>query len=182
VTLGLDASPKTVAYVLLRAIRDDVLAVQRHDRETLKRAWSTERSVAAPERIHADVGMARQGGAVVSEYTPAEAVYKIAMLWAPIVAHYVDALDLTREQAEEQMRVLTGSANERHVILDVENPQDHNRTTLQISMVQEKGYWRVYRVGYSAISVAQLASTAASTGAVPSGGTRPTSAPAGSQP
>lgn len=143
--------------MLLRAIRDDVVAARQKDRQLADNAWATQRAVSAPDRILAEISAQLSGQESWIKLTPTEAVYKLARFWAPVAGHYVDALDLTREQAEEKMRVLEGPAEAKQVIMDLKNATDGSATTLRISLVREKGYWRAYRVGFSQISVAQLA-------------------------
>jgi len=158
VSLGPEASPRQVAFVLLRALRDDVLAARRKDRQAGKQAWATERSLAAPGRILANLSRLLERATMRVELSATEAVYKESKFWAPVVAHYVDCLDLTLEQAEARMYLLKDAAADvQHVLLDVENPADQSKATVKVSLAQEAGYWRVYRVGFNEVSVERLA-------------------------
>lgn len=153
VTLGPGAAPEDVVYVLLRAIHDHVVAAKSGDREGVKTAMQIERSVAAPDHIHRLMKTVIDQNALPKDLTPAQAVHYQTKWWAPIAAHYVADLDLTREEARSRMGVIDRESF-RVVQIDVENPDDHRTATLNISLEQENGYWRVYNMSYSPFSIA----------------------------
>jgi hypothetical protein len=172
VTLDASAAPEAVAYVLLRAIRDDVLASQRGDSVARRAAEAVERSIAAPQRIQQGVRQYTK-----DQMSAAEAVHSATRFWSPIAAHYVGDLDFTLDDARSRMVMISQSSDAGAVHIDVENPQDHRRTTLAISLARENGYWRVYKVGYSLLSVARMRAGRAHATPVTS---QPASAPASS--
>jgi hypothetical protein len=156
VTLDASASPQDVAYVLLRAIRDDVLAAKRGDNAAREEAEALERSIAAPKRIHQLVKPYFKQSGLPEDVTPARTVRSATRFWAPIAAHYVGDLDLTPEAARARMVLVSQSADVGAVHVDVENPNDHRRTTLAISVAKENGYWRVFKVDYTLLSVERM--------------------------
>lgn len=156
VSLDASADPQDVAYVLLRAIRDDVLAAQRGDNPAREEAEALERSIAAPQRIHQLVKPYFKQSGLPEDVSPAHAVRSATRFWAPIAAHYVADLDLTPEAARARMVLVSQSADVGAVHIDVENPQDHRRTTLAISVTKEDGHWRVFKVDYTLLSVARM--------------------------
>lgn len=157
ITLGPDASPEDVVYVLLRAIHDHVKAAQAGDRAAVRAAQKIERSVAAPKRIYELLHTSIPESALPSNLTRAQAVYFETKSWAPVAAHYAEDLHMTREQAESRMREVNRPPDVRVVHIDLENEEDHRHATLAISCAKEDGYWRVFKVAYSPMSVARMA-------------------------
>lgn len=139
------ATPKQVAYVLLRAIRDDFLADNDPARES---ALDKEFDVCAADQILArdELGLA-----------PSEAIYNVVYHWTPAVAHYVADFDMDWSQAQQRLvdrtpRVTSGTASqERQVALEVDDPNgDSNADAiLVIGLIQDNGYWRVLGLAFS---------------------------------
>lgn len=167
-TLDESATPKQVAYVLLRSLAEDVKASQAQppDREAQREANLITWSVAAPNVIEQRIlATARQQANDPNRYKSLgenrkQEIYRVVNLWAPIVAYYVGSIDKDPQAAMERMQVQS-SSEERvaHVFYEVwpdaSRPDADRHQTLDIELVKEKGedgkeYWRVARVGYRA--------------------------------
>ncbi len=142
-TLDEQAEPEQVAYVLLRAMRDDALA---HSPEEREAALDKQFDVAA-------------GGAITSltpaGFTAAETLHRVVSHWTPVVGHYAASFDFAWDAAKDRLVRLSiahekGEAKECQVLMELDSPDgDPNaRVVLIIGLIQEKGYWRVYRVGF----------------------------------
>lgn len=142
-TLDEQAEPEQVAFVLLRAMRDDALAQSPEDREA---ALDRQFDVAA-------------GGAITSltpaGFTAAETLHRVVSHWTPVVGHYAANFDFDWEAAKDRLVRLSiaqtkGETQECQVLMELDSPDgDPNaRAVLIIGLIQEKGFWRVYRVGF----------------------------------
>ena len=147
VTLDQEATPQQVTYVLLRAIRDDFLA---KDKAAGDAAIDPQLDVCAANEIYA---------MYPTNLDRAESIYKVARRWTPTVAHYVHDFETEWAKAESRFTKLgpqpvTGSttgANECQVIMELADPSgDPNANVLLVvRLVQDRGYWRVFRVGFT---------------------------------
>ena len=146
--LNAEASPKQVAFVLLRAIRDDVLAGG--DREARERAFQRQLDVCAPETVYKRCK--RQYDPFVVDRD--ESVYKVVRSWAPTLARYVDAFGFEWTGADSQLVQGKGpqSASEETapVFFEAADPDgDPNASVVvQVLLTREKGFWRVGQVGF----------------------------------
>jgi hypothetical protein len=153
VTLGPDAEPQQVAYVLMRLLRDDVAASQAEDWDRQRAVLQDELKLAARSRILRNV----EPGSDLSKIRPEDldnAVYKIVNVWAPIAGRYVSCFTDDLAAMTSAMRVRQLNANDTRVSFDVTDPQDGSQVTFQVFLTKEPGasgkatYWRVYRLGY----------------------------------
>lgn len=143
-----NASPEQVAYVLLRAIRDDFLASDEAGREA---ALDKQFDISA-----ANVIEARNPTALSRD----EFAYKVVHYWTPTVSHYVHDFETEWEKANERFvlngpRPMKGSesgAMECEVLMDVEDPSgDKNAgVVMVIYLAQDSGFWRVLHLGFDA--------------------------------
>jgi hypothetical protein len=183
-TLDESATPGQVAFVLVRALADNVLAAQDHPprHEDRKAALNLTFSIAAHGKLSEQVdALVEKAGARQTE-DPAErrrrAMFRIVKYWAPVVAHYVRSIDKSFDEAAGKMEAAV-SRNQRtaHVYYDVSHdpsqtdPAKQQKTTLDIQLARESvegsSYWRVARVGYRGpgdvvrpVTASQPASTA----------------------
>ena len=141
-TLDKEATPEQVAYVLLRALRDDALADSKAARnEALQRQF--------------DVSASGLIGGAADAVTPPEALFRIVYGWAPTIAHY--AADIETEWEKSQSRFVrlgpqtkgTGPT-ESQIMMEVRSPDgDPNaQVVLLVGLVQDEGYWRAIKVAY----------------------------------
>lgn len=142
-TLDEQAEPEQVAYVLLRAMRDDALAKSPQDRET---ALDKQFDLAASGAITA---------LTPAGFTAAETLHRVVSHWTPVVAHYAANFDFDWEAAKDRLVRLSisqakGETQECQVLMELDSPDgDANaRAVLIVGLIQEKGYWRAYRVGF----------------------------------
>jgi hypothetical protein len=152
IVLDENATPKQVTYVLLRAIRDDVLADG--DREAREAAFDRQLNVCAPEAIFGHYR--RFFGSYPVERD--ESGHKCVRAWAPTLARYVGSFDLdwpTAEQRLVQLKPRTSSTEDRQsvsVLLEAADPNPDiagdASVVIRIELAQENGFWRVSHVGF----------------------------------
>jgi hypothetical protein len=146
VTLDQNGSPQQVAYVLLRAIRDDFLARTEEDREA---ALDKQFEICAANRI------AARNRAYANRD---ELIYNVVYRWTPTVSHYVHDFETDWEKAKGRFaiggpRPLQNSEDnsmECEVFMEVDDPSgDPNaRVVMVIYLAQDKGFWRVLHLGF----------------------------------
>jgi len=156
VVLNQDASPQEVAYVLLRAIRDDVNAASPAEREA---ALDVQFDVCHPGSIS---GSSRPG------VKRDEVVHLVVTHWAPALAYYVDSFDFDPAEAKSRMtvsptKVLGDGRRSCSVYLPVDDPNGDPKARVIAAVVLirakpgggpssgtdgDTGYWRVNRVGF----------------------------------
>ena len=144
VTLDKDASPKQVAYVLLRAISDDLQADSREARE---KALDVQFDLCAANVL-------RKGNG--HRLSDDEFLYEAVRRWAPTVAYYAADLPADWESAQERLIVkgasgAGGATQEKQLaLIQLADPSgDPNATVvLFISMVKDAGYWRVEALAF----------------------------------
>ena len=145
-TLDQSASPQRVAYVLLRAIRDDFLARSEADRET---ALDKQFDICA-------VNVIATGNRAYANRD--ELIYNVVYRWTPTVSHYVHDFETEWEKAQERLvlrgpRPLQGSQDglmECEVLMEVDDPSgDPNARVVMVAyLAQDKGFWRVLHLGF----------------------------------
>ncbi|MEK6675008.1 MAG: hypothetical protein AABZ47_05060 [Planctomycetota bacterium] len=143
-TLDQHAGPEHVAFVALRAIREDVEATAILDRE---KALGVQLDVAAANRIQErnNSTLARDGF-----------VYTVVRQWAPTVSHYVKDFELDWEKAKgrlirREVKDKSGAASsEAEVLLEVNEPSGdpRARAVLVVWMELDGGFWRVMHLGF----------------------------------
>lgn len=154
-SLGPEASPKQVAFVLLRAIRDDVQAGG--DLDARHQALQRQLAVCDPDYIY-DRYLRFYGDRAVAQRD--EWVYKRVNLWAPTLAYYVDSFDFDLAVAESMMKEWSGGNSENWrgtttcVDLPVANPRGIGGADVVVRIRlhrhgDEAGYWRVFSVGFA---------------------------------
>jgi|GEM_PF-861915 len=167
VTLGPDASPQQVAWVLLRSIADDYAAARAKDVDAQRKAQALTVAVAAPNKIEERlVGVANQLNPGLNKQSLGEdrdrRIFKTVHYWAPIVGHYVASfadMDL-QTFVRESWATVTPDGQTAHVYLPVAHdpaqtdPGKTETATISIELSREKAeaggpeYWRVSRVQF----------------------------------
>ena len=147
VTLDKDATPEQVAYVLLRAIRDDFLAESEPERDA---ALDIQFDVVAANELPSwnDAG-----------FTRVEALFMVVHNWTPTVAHYVQDFETEWEKARPRFvksgpRPVKGGNGQKlecQVLMEVHDPSgDPNANALLVVwLIEDSDYWRVLRVGFT---------------------------------
>jgi len=146
INLNEAATPKEVAYVALRAIREDFLATTPDQREA---ALDIQFDVAA-----ANVIQARNRTQLERD----EFVHNVVYRWTPTVSNYVNSFDTEWEKANRRLlrRVQKpdqGSGNELEeceVLLEVDDPSSDPsaRVVIVVWLAKDSGYWRVVHLGF----------------------------------
>jgi hypothetical protein len=167
VTLGPEASPQQVSWVLLKSVADDYAAARAKDAEAQKKAQATTMAVAAPNKIEERlVQTANQINPNLKKQSLGEdrdrKIFKTVHYWAPIVGHYVASfanMDL-QTFVRESWVTTTPDGQIAHVYLPVSHdpaqtdPAKAETATLNIELSREKAeaggpeYWRVSRVQF----------------------------------
>ena len=151
--LGAEASPEEVVFVLLRAIRDDLLAGV--DQQARRQALERQFAVCDPDYIY-DWYRRSYGRRAAADRD--EWVYKKVTLWAPALGCYVDSFDLDLETGRSRMSVSPTSRHEDwpgetvQVDLPVRGPagQVGAETVVRVRLHRHaSGYWRVFQVGFA---------------------------------
>jgi hypothetical protein len=144
ITLDQQAAPEQVAFVLLRAIRDDVSAKTRGDREA---ALDKQFDLCA-----ANVLQKRNRTSMPRD----EFVHGVVYHWAPTVSHYVGDFETDWGQAAARL-VRTkpntdskASPEETEVYMELADPggDPKARVVMVIWMAQDGGFWRVTHLGF----------------------------------
>jgi len=147
VTLAPEASPKQVAFVLLRAIREDFEASSEAEREA---ALDVQFDVAAANELQKfnSLGLSRD-----------EALFNFVYRWTPTVSHYAEQFPVEWQAAEARLLQVgpkspaeaQGGAKECQVLIEVQDPGgDPNAgAVLVVWLVEDTGYWRVLRAGFA---------------------------------
>ncbi len=145
-TLNEGATPAEVAYVLLRAIQDDFTAAKDEDRQ---KALDIQFDLCAGDSIDSKQH---------TSLTRDEFLYEVVYRWTPTVAHYVGDVETDWDKAKARlitasMRPASGAAvdaMEIDVFMKLADPSgDPNASVvLQIGLIQEKGFWRVMKIGF----------------------------------
>lgn len=150
-TLDENAHFKEVAYVLLRAIKDDVEAGD--DVVARQAAFERQLAVCAPDYIFKRALMRALGRE--------QAVRDIVWHWAPTLAHYKDDFPLDYQSFVDRSqfsRVAIGGDKEskqekRDVRIELADPSgDPNASVVAgIRLEKENGLWRVSVVGFDRV-------------------------------
>jgi hypothetical protein len=145
VTLDQQASPEQVAFVLLRAIREDFEADGHEERE---KALAVQYDLPAANELQARNRTRAQRD---------EFIYKVVQRWTPTVAYYARNFDTDWNQAQNRLIRREGRSAPRsklggascEVLLEVDDPgDDRGRVVLTVWLVQDSGYWRVLHLGF----------------------------------
>lgn len=142
VTLDQNAAPNDVAYVALRAIRDDFLAKTPAERDV---ALDTQFDLVAANVL---------GQRNRSPLTRDEWVNQVVYLWTPTISHYVRDIETDLDGLKSRLVVSkvreTNGTKECNVFLEVADPSgDPNaRVVLAVYMAQDSGHWRVLHFGF----------------------------------
>ncbi len=146
VTLDEAASPEQVAYVLLRAIREDFHATGKAERES---ALDKQFDVCAAGEIQ------KRNSTVYSRDT---FVHNTVWRWTPTVSHYASDFDTDWDKAKARLirkeldpkEDLGADLRECKLHLAVADPNgDPNAgAVVEIHLVKDSGYWRVLRIGF----------------------------------
>jgi hypothetical protein len=156
-TLDDSATPKQVAFVLLRSIADDVQAAQAHDTEKQKAALRITHSLGAFIAIEKGLQRVSKEDPIAIQISQDRdaGLYEFTRLWAPTVSHYIRSFDTDFETAARRMRISNQTAITVQVLYDVchdpAKPTEQT-ATIDIELTRENGgvlsYWRVARVGF----------------------------------
>lgn len=144
VTLDQQATPEQVAFVLLRAIRDDVAAKNKEDREAALDKQFDLCAANVLQKINR-TSMPRD-----------EFIHSVVYHWAPTVSHYVG--DFATEWDKAAARLVRAKPNtdskaipdETEVYMELADPSGDPkaRVVMVIWMVQDGGFWRVTHLGF----------------------------------
>ncbi len=175
VTLDKAASPRQVAFVALRAVREDFLAGNDAEREA---ALDKQFDVCAADVINVRnlTGMDRS-----------EFIHNVVYRWTPTVSHYVHEFETSWELAEERLVVRkkgpgkepADEATKCEVAIGVSDPDGDPRAgvVLLVWLARDNGYWRVVHMGFDPTrrSIRRVTSTdpARSTDQAGGAGTKP---------
>lgn len=152
IVLDKSATPKQVTFVLLKAIRDDVLADG--DRKAREVALDREFDVCAPDAIF------RQYRRFFGSYPVErdESVHQCVRMWAPTLARYVGSFDFdwpTAQQHLFELKSRTSNTDDSQtvaVLLEAADPDPNvvgdASVVIRIGLAQEDGFWRVTHVGF----------------------------------
>lgn len=145
-TLDENASPERVAYVALRAIREDALAQTDEERE---KALDTEFDVCAADELQRVNGTSRSRD---------EWVHSVVYHWTPTVDHYAADLPTSWEDAKKRLvnRGVKpipdhpGGANQCELAMVVADPSGDPRSNvvLLVWLAEDSGFWRVTHFGF----------------------------------
>ncbi len=141
------ASPKQVAFVLLRALKEDFLAGSPSDRaEALK----VQFGVCAPDAIVSKLP---------SVLTRDELLYRVVHIWSPTIGQYVGDIDSSFETMKARLiqrglRQKAGAdegVKECKILVKLDDPSgDPNAAVvLALAMIQENKHWRVERLAFA---------------------------------
>lgn len=142
--LDRDALPEQVAFVALRAIRDDFFADSRGARrEALMRQFDV---------CAADVIQARNRTSVTRD----EFIYEVVNHWTPTVSHYAEQFDFDWDTAREKLvrvdapSVGSTGSQECEVRMELQDPGgDPNAQVVMIVwLAKDGGFWRVVQLGF----------------------------------
>ena len=146
VVLDPNATPEQVAYVALRAMREDFFAKGVADREA---ALFKQFDLCAADEI------AERNRASLPRD---EFIYNVVYRWTPTVSHYAADLPTDWASASERLvrrapRAGTASVaadNETEVALEVHRPGDDpaSKVVLVVWLAKDDGYWRVMHPGF----------------------------------
>lgn len=141
------ATPKQVAFVLLRALKEDFLAASPKERAA---ALHVEFEVCAPETIVSKLP---------DILTHDELLYRVVDHWAPTVGLYVGDIDSSFEKMETRfvqrgLRQVTGAAEgvmECKILIVLNEPSGNPNAAvvLALAMIQEEKHWRVERLAFA---------------------------------
>ncbi len=147
--LDANGTPEQVAYVALRAIRDDFLA---EDEEARKQALATQFDVCAAGVLQ---------GRNTTSMERDEFVYNVVQRWTPTVSHYLADFPAAWATAEARMhrRPVTRSGkqaegaisdDECEVAMVVRDPggDPNAQVVLLVWLVRDSGFWRVTHLGF----------------------------------
>ena len=145
VDLNEQASPGDVAYVLLRAIREDFLAKSAKVRRT---ALDIQRDVCAADvlaQLNA-TGLSRDRW--INQTVPR---------WTPTAAHYVRSFPMTLEDARQRVATFPWQKGataseldlyEAAVEADDPSGNPNARVVVRVKLIRNSGFWRVVGVGF----------------------------------
>ncbi len=159
-TLDTTATPKQVAFVLLRSIADDVEAAQAHDTKRQKEALRLTHSLAAYSTIAVRIGESRDKPTETARSKRRDKrLYTFVKDWAPIVAHYIRSFDTDVEAAGRRMVAANEGPHSVHLYYDVchdpneTDPARQQTETIDIELSRESAgglsYWRVAKLSFA---------------------------------
>jgi len=144
ITLDQQASPQQVAFVALRAIRDDVLAENQAARDA---ALERQFDVCAGHRILESN---------VRRLRPEEHLYDVVSHWAPTVAHYARGFETDWDKAQVRLVLRQppdpGKPESARcaVLMEVTDATGGPTASavLVVHLAKDDGYWRVTHLGF----------------------------------
>lgn len=145
VTLDQAADPVDVAFVALRAMRDDFRAANKDDRRAALVVQLETAALDLLERLKR------------AETSREEVLYGIVRQWTPAVSHYVSDFPLTHEAAVGRLAASPVRRESKDqsfevcdVFLQVADPDglENADTVIQLRLARDNGFWRVLTVGF----------------------------------
>jgi len=144
VTLDQQATPEQVAFVVLRAIRDDVSATTNEQREA---ALDKQFDLCAASVLQKKnrTSMPRD-----------EFIHSVVYHWAPTVSHYVGDFETEWDKAAARLVRATAPSDqpanpeETEVYMELADPggDPKARIVMVIWMARDGGFWRVTHLGF----------------------------------
>ncbi len=144
VTLDQAATPEQVAFVALRAIREDYFAGTPAERES---ASDIQFDVSAADVI---------AGRNRSSLSRDEAIHHVVTHWAPGISHYAGDFEVTVEKAVARFKnrgtskSTSGDVTECELALEVADPSGDPaaRVVILVWLAKDGGLWRVMHFGF----------------------------------
>ncbi len=180
ITLDENATPKQVAFVLLRSIADDLHAAQAHDTKGQKEALRLTYSLAAYSTIARRIGESPE-----EEADPAQAkirdkrLYIFVKDWTPIVGYYVPSFDTDFKAAAQRMQIRSQTGSTVHILYEAchnpaeTDPAKRQTATIEIELTKEPAgavsYWRVAKVSFAEPTARTRPATRSAPASMPQG-------------
>lgn len=145
VTLDQQASAQDVAFVALRAIRDDFTATSKQDRAA---AMDVQLDTAAVNLV----ARANSSGLTREKW-----IREVVSRWTPALAHYARALPSLPEEAASRLVASAARPSAREletevceVYLEAPDPEGIAQASvvIKLTLARDAGYWRVLGVGF----------------------------------
>lgn len=144
VVLDQSATPQQVAFVALRAIREDAMALNPADRDA---AIQVQFDVCAPKGIES-----RNRTSLPED----EYVYHVVTHWTPAVGHYAGNFEVDLDKAAARLvsrgpsKRASEDVEEMELAMEVADPSGDPaaRVVMLIWLAQDNGLWRVTHLGF----------------------------------
>jgi hypothetical protein len=183
VRLDEKATPRDVAYVLLRSIEDGAKAVgapaPAEQVRGLRQARETQLAVAAPQTI---LQFYQQAGYPMEGSMAEEKVILKAVLgWSQLLGYYVGGFGLDHREAWTEMIEPSSHAPSPKAMVLFEAKKNEFKTGVAVRLAREADRWRIYMVNFADLRPRPPGATTAPAATGPSA-TRPAAEPTKPEP